>query len=281
MSYSPRQLAEAFIQTGELDDALDTVSQYLTTAPDDEDMRRLRIEICSHLDDPTHIRLALEDMQYISTWQPPDYMIHSVLLEKAGQRQDSINVLREAYDRHPDDERLIERYVHLLRVQGSVDEAQAVVARMIGDQPDSWRWLQWAGDLEMDAQDYAAAEAYYSSAIDALEQRYAISAHDTAAIRTEAHAAPAAVLAVYARLRIARGYVLAKLEQLEQADDDYAAAARLIPDDAMIPFRRGLLAAKRGDMETTKQLCTHAFDLANETLRQVMLDDPEWGVLGL
>ncbi|MBZ0278924.1 MAG: tetratricopeptide repeat protein, partial [Anaerolineae bacterium] len=45
MGYSPMQLAEAFIKTGELTDALDALNQQLETVPQDDYARRLRSQV--------------------------------------------------------------------------------------------------------------------------------------------------------------------------------------------------------------------------------------------
>ena len=43
MGYSPLQLAQAFIKTGEIEDALDALNQHLEATPSDDETRRLRV----------------------------------------------------------------------------------------------------------------------------------------------------------------------------------------------------------------------------------------------
>ncbi|MEO1163713.1 MAG: tetratricopeptide repeat protein, partial [Chloroflexota bacterium] len=45
MAYTPMQLAETFLKTGELEDALDALNQQLEAEPADEEARRLRVQV--------------------------------------------------------------------------------------------------------------------------------------------------------------------------------------------------------------------------------------------
>ncbi len=84
MGYSPMELAEAFIQTGELPDALDALNQQLTAYPDDETARRLRAQVLMRLPGEEHLRAALHDLDQLASPTAEDGLLRGILLEQLG-----------------------------------------------------------------------------------------------------------------------------------------------------------------------------------------------------
>jgi tetratricopeptide (TPR) repeat protein len=254
MTYTPLELAQAFIQTGELEDALDALNQQLTDQPDDENSRRLRIAVLLQLRGDDHLQTALADSQQLTDLSAEDYVRRSLIFERLDEVDSALRVLGEARALAPNDERLVERHLHLLLLlQDDLTQARELVA----SQPQTWRWLQWAGDLAMQAGEQAAAVTHYSAALTQLEARFDLAREKYAR-------------AMQARLLLTRADAFRHLEHIEQAEADYKAAAAIIPDEPLIPFGRGLVAALRGDMSTAIALCQEALSQANATLRNQM-----------
>lgn len=269
MSYSPLQLAEAYLQAGEIDDALDALNQHIATMPDDES-RRLRAAILSRHTDDASWRNALDDLDALEVPTPDDAILRSTLHSKLGDDDTAISVMLAAHQHFPTQERITERCLYLLRAGGKLDEARALVAGV----PENWRWSQWAGDLAHDAGDLPEAIRHYSAAIDALDSRYALDTNQRANVLQNEQVSDAAALtivAVYARLRAARADVYERQNEDALADADYAVAQTLIPDDTLIQLSRAFLSAKRGDLEPAKAGCEAALKHAPDALRRTYL----------
>jgi tetratricopeptide (TPR) repeat protein len=262
--YSPLEMAEALIQSGELDNALEVLNEHLKAISGDSTARRFRAQIYAHQPDETSLRAALLDLAALSSKTAHDYILQSVLLVRLRQFADAIAALHEGHTRYPDDERLLERYVHLLRGQGEITRARALLA----DRLESWRWQQWAGDLAVDEEDFTAAIRHYNTALRAVGVRFDLTAQ--ADNRTSS-----AIMPIYARLLLARADALLRLNQYAEADDDYKTAAELMPDDPVIPFKRGLLAAMRGEIEDAEVYCRAALAAASPSLCAYMLSSIE------
>ena len=265
MPYSPLELAAAFIQTGELNDALDALNAHLAQQPQDDRARRMRIGVCKHLGGE-HLHTALADYAQIQTPVANDAIQHSILLEQAERPDEAIDVLARAHEQWPADERLTERYLHLLLARGRTETALMVVGRL----PRVWRWLQWEGDALAIRGDHLLATARYGLALAQLaDQVTAGSARYFAPIQT--------------RLLLARAAAYRRAGLLDQAGEHYAAAGQLIPDDPSIPFNQGLLAWLRGDTEQALRLCRGALEAASDNVRNHLLadlqSDPEMNAL--
>lgn len=262
MTYSPMQLAEAFIQAGELTDALDALDLHLGAAPEDHDARRLRANVRRRLGSPADLTAALADLDALPQRTTDDALNRAAILGDLGQDDAARDVLLAALDDAPTHERLAEAVVTRLRAMGDVARAQAIVAA----QPDGWRWSAWAGDLAAQSGDPAAAIHHYDAAIAALEIRYpdllaAEPAHTLdAPDRTQA--AAMTVSGAYARLRLARGDAYAQQDMPDAAQADYIAAARRLPDDPAVPFNQGLLLARHGELDAALALCRPALEAA-------------------
>lgn len=255
MAYSPLELAAAFIQTGELNDALDALNGHLAQQPHDDRARRMRIGVCRHLGGD-HLHTALADFEQLQARQPDDAIQHSLLLEQAERPDDAIDVLAQAHTQWPDHERLAERYLHLLLERGRTETALMVVGRL----PRVWRWLQWEGDALVIRGDHLLATARYGLALAQLDD-----------LVTEANARYFAP--IQARLLLARAGAYRRAGLLDQADEHYAAAGQLVPDDPSIPFNRGMLAWLRGDEAQALKLCRDALKSASDNVRSHLLNE--------
>lgn len=254
MPYTPVQIANAFIQTGELADALDTLTQHLDAQPMDDAARRLRMGVLLRLRDEIHLRTALADFDLLSEVTADDQVQRSVILERLGDLDGAALAMEQARALKSTDDRLTERLLHLLAAQGKIVEA----LDQVRGQERTWRWLQWEGDLLVLVGDDQTATARYGLALAQLDARFDVEA--------EPYLAP-----IKARILLARGHAYRRLEQIEQAEAHYLEAARLIPSDPTIPFYRGLLAAQRGDLEMAISLCRAGLASASASLQENML----------
>ncbi|MEZ4671210.1 MAG: hypothetical protein R3E39_25165 [Anaerolineae bacterium] len=167
MNYSPLQLADAFIQTGELADALDALNTHLEANNNDDDARRLRAAVLLRLPDAQHLHAALADINDLENLQVDDFVQQSVILQKMGDVSAACAAMQHAHELSPLDERITERFVELLARCGQLHTASQLVAA----QSPTWRWLQLAGDLERDKGDEMAAAHHYAAAAAHLESQ--------------------------------------------------------------------------------------------------------------
>jgi tetratricopeptide (TPR) repeat protein len=249
MRYTPLDTAEAFIKAGELEDALDTLNQYLAETADDE-AYRLRAELWLRLTGDDHLQKALADVNTIISLTPDDVMRRSVIYERMGNTAATLDAAANAYRLRPADERFAERYLQLLLAQGKLEDAAALLSQL----PTTWRWQQWRGDVAAVRMDWQAAHKNYQTALVSLE----------------ANSSFVWAAAVKARLHLALAEVCIHLSDYPQAETHYRAAEQLIPDDSMIAFNRGLLAVLQGDDGQAVRLCREAHSKANETIRAHM-----------
>lgn len=245
-AYPPQQIAEAFLQVGEIEDALATLDAHLATDPADLDARRLRAAILTRADEPAALRRALADLDAL----PDDTRLQrSVILERLGEPEAAAAALGDAAA-----DPLIERRVQLALAYGDYAAAERALARV-----RRWnsRWGQWAGDVQTAAGDHAAARDHYRRALVLL---------DTYSDTTR----NPAMAAFKAGLRLRLGHACRRLGDLAAAEAHYAAAEAIIPDDPLIPFCRGLVACLGGDADRARDLCCAAHARASEHLRGQM-----------
>jgi tetratricopeptide (TPR) repeat protein len=268
--YSNLELADAFIKAGELEDALEALRQQLKDSPQDDESRRLYVDVLVRLTADGNLRSAIKLLDELSEQTADDYIKRSVLLERLGLDDDAIAAAKQGYTKYPDDERLTERYLYLLRNIGKISEALEIVNKLLADQADDWRWLQWAGDLSVDDGDHDDAIKHYSAALDAIKAKHDVDT-DATLLR--------AIRAIYARILLARADVFVKVNQLEKAENDYNYAVGFMPDEPTIAFNLGTIAALRGDIDKAVELCRDALQTATPTMQEHMRDSLKGNVV--
>jgi Flp pilus assembly protein TadD len=265
VAYSHLELAKAFLSTGELADALEALDAHMRELPDDDEARRLRIAARLRGDSESW-RGVLADFYSLKTPTAEDYLYLAAALEKLGDEDGLLDSLARARETHPASDRLTERLLQALAARG--DDAEAL--NLLRELPRTWRWRQWSGDLAAQRGEHDAASVFYSEALSLLEQQSGSMAREWAQ-------------PLQARLLLARGESLQAMGCLDEAEADYGAAQSLVPGDPMIPFKLGLLALLRGDVEAAERLCIDAYQGASEGLRdhmrQVLAGDTRYAVL--
>lgn len=167
MPYSPMQLAEAFIQTGELSDAVEALNTQIEANPTDDAARRLRSAVRLRLDGQHDLQLALADLDALTEVGADDHVQRSIIQQRLGDWKQAHGSMESARSLRPSDEWVAERYALTLEHTQGVAAARAFVAT----QPQTWRWLQLAGDLARAMGDVIAADAHYAAALVHLESK--------------------------------------------------------------------------------------------------------------
>ncbi len=161
MPYSPMQIAEAFVRTGELADALDVLNPHLDQHPDDDEARRLRAAILRRTGGEGDLQTALDDLNALKAPTTDDEVERSILLQGMEDWAGANAAMEKAHTLRPDDERITERYLLTLEKSGQAEQAQALLDRL----PKSWRWLQSAGDLAQRQGNRTRAAELYTAAL--------------------------------------------------------------------------------------------------------------------
>jgi tetratricopeptide (TPR) repeat protein len=246
------QLAEAFAQTGELDDALDALNQQLAADPHDNTARRLRAQVVARMPGADNLRAALADLDRITDPTAADALRRVVLLEQLGDAAAAAAAATNGHAAFPDDRALAERLFYLVLRRKEYAAGRALLENM----PRTWNWLHKAGDLAAEDGRAEDAPGYYTAALADLEVRFAPTDDFGQGIR--------------AMILAARARVYAALNALAAADADYAAAMALVPDDPLLPFWRGFVVADQGETQPAGDLLRAAFALANDSFKTQM-----------
>lgn len=264
MSYTPSERAQAFIDAGDLPQALEELNTMVNTQSGD-DALRLRAAVQRRLKGEDHLRAAALDLEKLSKPTSADYVEQSIIFEQLGDFPAAIRAMMVATDLAggPNERnRLTEQHVRLLLTRGDTEKALELAQQ----QPKTWRWMQWLGDIAAQAGDFGAAARYYSESITLL---MSVTSRDDKFAD-----------AFRARLLLARAEAHRKNAQLEFADADYVTAEQFTPGDPLIPFNRGLIAWQRGDHDTGIALCRDSMANASEPvqdiMRRAMLDGDEF-----
>ncbi len=258
------ELAQAFIQTGELQDALDALNAHLEQHPDDDEGKRLRAEVLSRFQDNVSLQKALNDLIQLDEPLFDDWVKRVALSKKLGDFRSSTYAVKQALLLRPGDERLSEQYVFLLRKQGEHKAALEIIDGM----PRSWRWCSHMGDTLIWLGRHAEALQAYADALTMLSEAAEIASASDQNSRQANWTAP-----FEADLLLRRAAAYTHLQQYSEAEADYHAAADRIPNDPMIPFKLGLIAMLRGDIERGQALCHQAGQAASRTIRTLMLTE--------
>ncbi len=255
-TYTPMELANAFIRTGELTDALDALNDQLSQHPDDTEARRLRAAVRLRIGDLTALAEAHADLAALRDKTTGDYVQISLIAERRNELSAAIDAMTAACQLAPQDARLYERLVGLHMKAGDYAAALACVQQ----QPTDWRWGQWEGDIRSNMGDYVGAIEAYQRVIHDLDSRF--DAHTNRVVG-----------AIRTRVLMACGFVCRRSGRYDLADLLYDDAEIYYPDDTAIPFNRGLIRVLRGDLEAGARLCRIALDATtNEALTTEMLN---------
>lgn len=253
MPFTPMQLAESFIRTGELADALDALNEHLGNEPGDIEALRLRAATLMHLGETEQLRQALADLDAIPEPDIEDLQQRSLIAERLRDRPAAIAAARAALDKSPGDERIAERLVHLLAAAGDLDAA----IELVRQQPRTWRWLRWEGDLLALSGDDMLATARYGLALAQLDE---VAGIDDAYRRT-----------LRGPILLTRAHAYRRLGLAEPARVHYEAAREVLPGDVdAIAFNIGLLDALKGDLQSAIAQCRPAWKSAAPKVRAGM-----------
>lgn len=252
MPYTPLELANAFIKTGELHDALEALDAHLEAAPHDAEARRLRANVRLRLD---QLAPARTDLEALPEQTADDHLKLSVIHERSHDPDGAIAAMQRARTLAPADERLTERLITLYIQQDRLDEALDLVRQ----QPRTWRWLQWEGDILAQRGADELATARYGLVLAQLEPL-------AAAMERGYHNS------LKARVLLARAHAYRRLGQPDISAEHYEAAQALLPDDPTIAFNLGILGVMRGEVAGGIARCQQALDDAPPALRDAMRD---------
>lgn len=268
-------LAEAYIHAGELREALAALDAHLAAHPDEDQARRLRARLqmgMAQADDQALLRAALDDLERIAQPDADDHHWRSIILQRMGDSAGARTAMRHALMLRPRDERLAERLIALCLEAGDHEQAEHVLQAILrDDMPNRWRWLIWQGDIAARRGNDEAAAASYSAALDEMTLRLGNGSGN------------ALIENMRAQTLIKRAAAHNLLRRFAAADADYAAAERIIPDDPMIPFQRGLILYAAGNASQTAlrralPMLRDALDAAvpalRDQMRDMLLDNP-------
>ncbi len=253
MPYTPLQLAEAFIQTGELQDAVDALKEHLNAQPLDDSARRLLASVLMRMPDKEKVDEAVRHLEVLRTAE--DYVMLGQIRERSGDEYETvIDEFYEAWRLKPGDERITEMYVERLCQSSEMRDHIARAMQALLQMPRTWRWLQWAGDISVQASSYAWAIMYYNEALADLERK----------VDTKNNAFTANMKA---NLLLKRANAYLEAQELEAAEGDYDAAQKIVPNDVGITFQRGLVAFWRGQHDAAVRLCREAMQTSSPELQ--------------
>lgn len=253
MAYSPMQLAETFLKTGELEDALEALNQQLEQETDDEQARRMRIQVLLRLSSEENLQAAIADIEKLSSPTAEDYQISSIVYERSGNLEAAITAMNQAREGNTEDERLTERLLELLIANQSYQKALTLIRQ----QEQTWRWLEREGDVLVLVGDDTMATARYGLVLSQLAE-------------FEGQMRKDYLDALKARVYLARAHAYRRLEHIETSAEHYHAAKKLLPDDPTIDFNLGLLTFLRGDLASAIQQCREALERASSHLAATM-----------
>ncbi len=221
---SPRELAEAFLQAGELEDACAALDQLLESQPTDSEARRLRAAVLLRL--PGRQRDALRDLDAIREPTSDDYLLRAQICAVLGDDDGAITALWQAWNESRE-LRTADLLLQHLYQRGEFARGLHLLVQL----PKTWRWLAWRGDFTVLLGEDAGAIVDYGAALDDLAR-----AEDSALLATQ-----------QAYLLLKRAEVNRRLKRWAEADADYQAAGAIIPNDPTIPAFRAQITAEQED----------------------------------
>lgn len=237
MTYSVLQLANAFLQAGDVADARQVLSAYFSGEPQPSDpdydvLVRLWLDVLAHGDESDQ-RHAVQEYDRLTHFTPMDHIKRAMIHYRLGELATARAVLQTAVGQYPHHERLCETLLFIYKRQGDFKAGLSLINTL----PPTWIWARWAGDFAMIGRDYPLAVAHYSRAIHLMESQYDISDDSPAKILATPSMTDAeklTIMGVYADLLLARAEAHRLNHQLDDATRDEARAKRLIPHDPTI-----------------------------------------------
>jgi tetratricopeptide (TPR) repeat protein len=161
--YSPLQLAEAYLKTGEWAYALEALADHLAQQPDDQAARLLRVQVYIRLDD---LEAALAEAALLDETDPATWHWRGILHSRANQQAQAIACAEQACALAVQDERLAERLLDLYSAAERWQDAR----RLAQAQPPRWGWLARLAEVETALGNHEAARSAYERALSALGQ---------------------------------------------------------------------------------------------------------------
>ncbi len=250
MTYTALQLAEAYLETGELNLALAALDEHLTAFPQDDGARRLRVQVLR--DFPSGMRTALADLDALAAPNASDFGVRGAILLRQGDRVGAAVAYERAWTLSPVG--FAEAYFRVLKDLGEYERALVVLESL----PQAWHWYQAHGEIDMLRGDYRLALDHFTRAVDQLAALIAV-ARDQRLL-----------IAMQANLLLKRADAYRRTGRLAEADADYQAAEAAEPGDAAIPFNRGLTRFEQGDLDGAIRLCRDGWARANVDMRESM-----------
>ncbi|HRF97979.1 MAG TPA: bacterial transcriptional activator domain-containing protein, partial [Aggregatilineales bacterium] len=175
MPYSPLQLANAFLQTGELTDARQVLADYfsadtvLSDDTDHEQALRLWLDLLAH-GDLADQRLATQEYDRLPNLSPTDHIKRAMLHYRLGELSLARGILQTAMTKHPSDDRLCESLLFIYQKMGDAPAGLSLIKTL----PKKWVWSRWAGDFSGMNGDFVMAIVYYGEALAMIKTRYAL-----------------------------------------------------------------------------------------------------------
>lgn len=254
MPYTAMELADAFIKTGELDDAVIALREHLEQHQQDDEARRLYIQVQMRLSAGDDLVTLINNFDFLSEKTADDWRLQSTIYEQNNQVILAIESIRHARKITPNDERLTERYLDLLLKNEQYDNALTLVR----EQAKTWRWLEREGDILALIGNDRLATARYGLVLAHLSELEGTMRDDY-------------LQSLKLRVILARAHAYRRLEHYDLAEALYLEAQDILGDDLTIQFNLGLLAYLNGDANTALMKCREALDKASDTLRTHML----------
>ncbi|MBL8130567.1 MAG: tetratricopeptide repeat protein [Anaerolineae bacterium] len=161
MNYSPLEVAQAALDAGQVDEALNLLNGALRDAPHDADALRLRAALLARL--PGRESEALRDLERLAAPTPDALRLRARLLRQTGDLSAARGCLERLWEAERDP-RDAETLLRLLLESGQAGDA----LHLLGMLPAAWTWDIWRGDAHAALGDRAAARRCYRTALDAL-----------------------------------------------------------------------------------------------------------------
>jgi Tfp pilus assembly protein PilF len=259
MAYAPHQLAEAYLQAGEVSDALAVLDSHLAQSPDDETCHHLRAEIRLRVGDFSG---AAEDFSRITNLQPESVILYSVALVNIGKTHDALHQLSLAYEADNRHEALVMRYVELLIAEGDISTARHIIHQQLTITTSPHYWHIRLGDVLVMNHQPAEAIPHYTRAIKALSPQADAGSH---------------IGVMVGGWLCRRAAAFATYGDKNSALKDYASAQKLLPDDGMILVNMGLLMLSHNPTQAlayVQDAWARASVMMRQRIREVVPD--EW-----